>query len=273
MPAIITRGAASVKAFGWSGKTGAPPGQQAYTTAGSYSFVVPAGVTKVSMVAIGGGQGAGTAVCLCLYMCCVPNPYYNQRYWVANYSGNLAYSNNKTVTPGSTLAVTVPSSQCYCHSSVKQCGTFLVSAGSGTLMGCVTRIGGAPYQSFAGVVGGAGAAGYSTNGTQPSMSATGTSSTGGGGGSGNNSGSGGGGTGILGLGSNGAGATGNNGGGGGSGGAAGGVTNIANGGAYGGGAGSSNSYSDYSTSGGGGAVRIVWPGCARSYPSTRMPNE
>ena len=35
-----------------------PPGQQAYTTAGTYSWVCPAGVTSVSVVAVGGGGGA-----------------------------------------------------------------------------------------------------------------------------------------------------------------------------------------------------------------------
>ena len=35
----------------------APPGQQAYTTGGTYSFVAPAGVTSVSVVAVGIGAG------------------------------------------------------------------------------------------------------------------------------------------------------------------------------------------------------------------------
>ena len=39
---------------------GGPPGQQAYTTAGTYSWVAPAGVTKVSVVAVGGGSGNNT---------------------------------------------------------------------------------------------------------------------------------------------------------------------------------------------------------------------
>jgi hypothetical protein len=34
-------------------------GQQAYTTSGSYSWVCPAGVTSVSVVAVGGGGEAG----------------------------------------------------------------------------------------------------------------------------------------------------------------------------------------------------------------------
>ena len=39
-------------------------GQQAYTTAGSYSWVAPAGVTAVSVVAVGGG-GGGSLGCQC----------------------------------------------------------------------------------------------------------------------------------------------------------------------------------------------------------------
>jgi len=38
----------------------APPGSQSYTTAGTYTWVVPAGVTKVSVLTVGGGgQGGG----------------------------------------------------------------------------------------------------------------------------------------------------------------------------------------------------------------------
>lgn len=37
---------------------GAPPGQQAYTTAGSYTWIAPSGVTSVSIVAVGAGGGS-----------------------------------------------------------------------------------------------------------------------------------------------------------------------------------------------------------------------
>ena len=44
---------------------GAPPGQQAYTTAGIYTWVVPGGVSSVSVVAVGGGGGSGSfLVCI-----------------------------------------------------------------------------------------------------------------------------------------------------------------------------------------------------------------
>jgi hypothetical protein len=37
----------------------APPGQSAYTTAGTFSFEVPSGITEISAVVIGGGGGGG----------------------------------------------------------------------------------------------------------------------------------------------------------------------------------------------------------------------
>jgi hypothetical protein len=35
----------------------AGPGQSAYTTAGTFTFVVPQGITSISVVAVGGGGG------------------------------------------------------------------------------------------------------------------------------------------------------------------------------------------------------------------------
>ena len=69
---------------------GAPPGQQAYTTPGTYSWVAPTGVTKVSVVAIGGGAGGSS------------NSY-------GGGGGGLGYKNNITVTPGSSYSVRVGS--------------------------------------------------------------------------------------------------------------------------------------------------------------------
>ena len=39
------------------GAAGIEPGQQAYTTPGTYTWVAPATVTAVSVVAVGGGGG------------------------------------------------------------------------------------------------------------------------------------------------------------------------------------------------------------------------
>ena len=42
--------------------TASNAGQQAYTTAGTYSWVAPSGVTSVSVVAVGSGAGGGRRV-------------------------------------------------------------------------------------------------------------------------------------------------------------------------------------------------------------------
>jgi len=100
MPAIITRGAASAKAFGWTNGGVAPPGQQAYTTAGTYSWVAPAGVTKVSLVAVGGGGGALEYI-TGMACCC---PTYSYR---LGGGGGLGYTNNHTVIPANSYTVVV----------------------------------------------------------------------------------------------------------------------------------------------------------------------
>jgi len=65
-------------------------GQDAYTTAGTYSWVAPAGVTSVSVVTVGAGGGVtgncGTG---------------------GAGGGALAYANNITVIPGNSYAVVV----------------------------------------------------------------------------------------------------------------------------------------------------------------------
>lgn len=87
MAFLGTRGAASSRGFGSLARTGTPPGQQAYTTAGTFTWVCPAGVTSVCAVVIGAGGGG------CTY---------------AGFSGgNLAYKNNIAVTPGASYTVVV----------------------------------------------------------------------------------------------------------------------------------------------------------------------
>lgn len=65
-------------------------GQQEFTTPGTYSFIVPANVESISMVAVGGG-GGGASV----------------NDGGAGGGGALAYSNNVAVTPGESLTVVV----------------------------------------------------------------------------------------------------------------------------------------------------------------------
>ena len=229
------------------------PGQQAYTTAGTYTWVAPAGVTSVSVVVVGPGSNVltdGTA------------------------GGALAYKNNITVVPGNSYAVKVTANTSIRSNFINDA---TVSAGNGPARtGDGGGDGGDQGRS------GGGAGGYAGKGGNAATAANraGNAGAGGGGGSGgtnsgDNAGAGGGGVGLLGQGSNGAGGSiGGGGGGGGSGGASGANTSGTSGGAggaYGGGGG----FNDNLTTGGAGAVgavRIIWPGTTRSFPSTNTGN-
>lgn len=94
MPLLGTRGAASARGFGFLSGGVTPPGQQIYTLAGTYSFIVPPGITSISAVAVGGsgssasgnaGDGGGGG----------------------GSGGTLGYINGLVVTPGETLTVVV----------------------------------------------------------------------------------------------------------------------------------------------------------------------
>jgi len=63
-------------------------GQQEYTTAGTYSWTCPAGVTSVSVVCVGAGGGGGD----------------NSN---GGSGGALAYKNNIAVVPGNSYTVYV----------------------------------------------------------------------------------------------------------------------------------------------------------------------
>jgi len=240
---------------------GPPPGQQAYTTAGAYSWVAPTGVTSVSAVVVGSGSRTG--------------------------AGSLRYKNNITVTPGNSYCVSVgagTNSNCGNNSWFVSQTTVLARGGNKS----TTQYGdgGGNGGTCTGNGGGAGAGGYSGNGGNGgNNNSNGTAGSGGGGGGGGTygviggcgcwGGGGGGGVGILGEGSNGTGgtfvsntsATGGSGGSGGASGANSSAKPSVHGGAYGGSAGSGNGGFSCST-GGVGAVRIIWPGTTRSFPST-----
>ena len=241
--------------------------QVAFTTPGTYQWVCPAGVTSVSVVCVGGGYAGG---------------------------GALGYKNNITVTPGASYEVRVGYSgnDSYFVSAavVKGGGGLSQEGGRSTFVGDGGGQGGAAFTSDGSACGGGGAGGYSGNGgnggvggsaTPNSAGTSGTAGTGGGGGGGGGGGTdasgvgsqagGGGGVGLFGLGASGnAGSGGGPGsvgaaGQGGSGGASGiaGVNGVSSsvGGAYGGG-----SESNYPAQAG--AVRIIWPGNTRTFPST-----
>ena len=67
-----------------------PNGQQAFTTVGTTSFVVPADVTSISAVCVGGGQAGGS-----------------NSGSQGGRGGDLRYITALAVTPGETLTVTV----------------------------------------------------------------------------------------------------------------------------------------------------------------------
>ena len=253
-------------------------GQDAYTTPGTYTWVKPSGVTNVSIVAVGaGGSGASyyyageIGVCWCGFG------------GGGGGGGGLAYLNNYDVSARSSLQIIVGTGGSS-STTVNTCtGAAIFTALRGTNAG--SNCGGAPgfatgtftaaYTGGAGGGGGytacgsntcggggGGAAGYAGsggNGRCARFGATGAAGAGGGGGGGNTT-NGGGGVGILGQGANGAAN-----GGGGSGGAS--TTGFVGGGAYGGGGGGSTP-----GAGAGGAVRIIYPGTTRSFPSTNTGN-
>jgi len=247
-----------------SASVGIAPGQQAYTTAGTYSWVAPVGVRYVSVVAVGGGGGIGGLT---------------QDY--PGGGGGLGWKNNIAVTPGTAYTVVVganeQSSYFFNASTVAGlAGTYLVGGG---YVGDGGGYGGDSLPtSYPNQYGGGGAGGYSGDGGD--QASPGSGGGGGGGaqasppGTGGTQSSGGGGVGILGEGASGAGSTNPAvGGGGGSGGSSGGSggTNSGSGGAYGGGGG------DFRGVGAGGAVRIIWAGTrpgdvSRAFPSTNTGN-
>lgn len=253
-------------------------GQQEYTTPGTYSWVCPAGVTKVSVVCIGGGGGVNT---------------------MSAAGAGLGYKNNIPVIPGNSYTVVVGrggrqsypatdssfASSCYGRaptpSGIEDIGGTYVGDGGGN--------GGAASNRLTAEFGGAGGAGgyAGAGGAGGNYGAAGSAGAGGGGGGGGGCyssstsiGSGaGGGTGIYGQGSSGAGgAAGTNNtdsgkrgvaGSGGTDGENGSGGYFTLGGNYGGGGHGNSS----TKGGGGGAVRIIWPGDLRQFPSTRTANE
>ena len=250
-------------------------GEAVYTTPGTYNFIVPSGVSKISAVCVGGGGGG------------------------RGYSGGggaaLAYSNNIPVTPGEVLQIVAGSGGLRADtatngigeaSSISRLNTPLLKAAPGARLlpglalnsiGAVKYNGGNTASNTGLDEGGSGAAGYSGDGGNGgnSTQAPGVGQGGGGGGAyttgsdGTNSG---GGVGIVVQGINGTAGIFSTTlslkqGGGGSGGTAG---NSTSGGLYGGGGGADASSVTGGANGGNGAVRIIW-GTDKSYPLNSAP--
>lgn len=213
-----------------------PPGGIVFTTTGSHSWTVPAGVSRISVVAVGGGGGSG--------------PYQgsgNGPGSSGGAGGALAYKNDWTVTPGQTVSITVGAGgqQSAGASPNNNGGASTVSYGGHTLTAgggqggtggsTVTTAGGTPSGHDGGGSGGTGnsggpdngddgtpgagggAGGYSGNGgnggkangsSGGSAGSSGSGGGGGGGGGGNGTyeySAGGGGVGLYGQGANGSG--------------------------------------------------------------------
>lgn len=256
-------------------------GQQAYTTAGTFSWVAPAGVTSVSVVAVGGGGKTAVA---------------SGSFAGGGGGGGLGYQNNITVIPGNSYSVVVGAGgtgSCSTTGGTSSFNSALYASGgspgtssaggaggtySGTAVGGGTGgAGGAPGAcSGYGTGSGGGAAGYAGNGGFGSSNGgTGPLQTGGAGAGGGASGGGGGypggGVGLLGQGTSGVAVTGTNG----RGGSCGANGAYPTGGLYGGGGpGDSGGYGGYPNNsvGARGAVRIIWPGTTRQFPSTNTGN-
>lgn len=263
-----------------------------YTTPGAYSWIAPT-CTSVSVVAVGGG-GGGYAQ--------------RSYLWGSGGGAGLGYINNYPVTSGTSYTVVVGAggvgapiclnfpcrgsdggNSYFVNTSTVMGGHgpgwYVIGLGYGVFVGCGGSYGGPGAGNYA--AGGGGAAGYTGCGGFGYNTTIGTVGSGtGGGGGGGYAYSGGGGVGIFGQGTNGIAGCGSGvrGGGGGSGGSAGSPAYgiffpgckslVGNGGAYGGGGGgavicggTTGGYPQ-STSGGNGAVRIVWPGNTRQFPST-----
>ena len=234
-------------------------GQQVYTAITSANWTCPAGVYSVSVVVIGTANGS---------------------------AGALAYKNSISVTPGANYPVVVTDDGFNVPHTLAIRNSFNgdaeVSAGFATAR--TGTGGGDGNSSWGGGAGGYAGTGGSTNQSIFDGYQAGTAGTGGAGGGGgaydDTSGSGsygkggGGGTGLLGQGSSGAGGTVSSaigpatGGGAGSGGSEGATSTSGNqalGGNYGGAMGDGSGTSSTNTRG---AVRIIWPGSTRSFPST-----
>jgi hypothetical protein len=233
-------------------------GQQEFTTPGTYTWIAPAGVTSVSVVAIGpGATNAGGG-------------------------GGLTWANGLSVTPGVSYTIVVgaggytgygTTTSNYSSFNETACmalGGFSGGGGGGSGGQAQYASGATSFGGGNGGRWGGGAGGYTGNGGvgygNNNTTNAGSSGSGGGGGGGGNqafpNNGGGGGTGLYGLGSDGTYPGG--GGSGGSNSSSGGTASVS--GSYGGGGvyGGSNK-------GAGGAVRIIW-GTGRSFPSTNVGN-
>ena len=239
----------------------------------STDWVCPAGVTSVSVVCVGYGGDGGL-------------------YAPGSGGGALAYRNNITVIPGQSYPISISPSSSNAFGVIAGAGsaaTVSAAGAGGVPSGTYTAgfqggSGGARATDSGG--GGGGAGGYAGNGgtggdgSSGSYAGNGAAGSGGGGGGGaggasnttvgqGRDGGNGGGVGLLGQGANGFGGISDYEGPGGAGGAGSGGSGTN----YGGGASGRRPSGGTQKFAGQGAVRIIWPGNLRQFPSTRTADE
>ena len=278
---------------------GGNAGQQEYTTPGTYTWTCPAGVTSVSVVCIGGGGtggaygGSGGSLAYKNNITVTPGTSYTIIVGATNAIAGATPPYNEYADDSSAFGTVAKGGiggySGYAAGTFQSIGSNYDGGGRGGLASGDFYQSGVGYREGAG----GGAGGYSGDGGNAGKGdCTGSTSiydsnraptagSGGGGGGGTPSdssypghGCGGGGTGIYGQGSNGAAGVysstiGSTGGGGGSGGTGG---SNPYGGQYGGGSSAINTSNSNMTAQNG-AVRFIWPGDQRSFPSTRTADE
>ena len=235
-----------------------PFGCATYTTNGTYTFTVPSGVSKISVVCVGGGgNGCGGDDC-------------SADQGGGGPGGGLAYSNCIPVTSGESLTVGVGGNTYLNRGATKLVGVYVCwpasvryAGGVGGACGCKAG-------------GGGGAGGYAGNGGKgEDINNCSTPGSGGGGGGGcsfnGGGGSGGGGVGLVVQGPSGSAGNGGGGGSGGSSGSSAGSGPGGPGGAYGGGGGGESYRPQTVGSGAQGGLRIIYGGTGKSYPTNSAP--
>jgi len=163
-----------------------PPaiGQQEFTTPGTFSWVAPAGVTSVSVVAVGGGGGGNHWAFVC-----AGNFYHS-----GGSGGGLGYKNNVTVIPGTSYTVVVGAGGIKNANQNISVQNYPSAAGDSYFINTGTVRGGAgafPTSSTGGIAGGTFTGDGGGNGGASGNTGTFSVRQGGGGGAGGYSGNGG----------------------------------------------------------------------------------
>jgi len=273
-------------------------GQELFTTTGVNTWTVPAGITSVSVVCVGGGGGG---------QCGRGTSGGSEVGGSGGAGGGLGYRNNISVTPGSTITVYVGAGGAGGTTQTQQSGRSNGGSGEASYFSSTAVVagyggeggkngnaqggnysgdgggrGGTGYNSSSGWdgCGGGGAGGYSGNGGNggPNIGATGQGGGGGGGssdrytytGAFSQSGGYGGSVGSMGEGTSGSGGQwiNNNPG-------SGTAGSVKSGASYGGAGGPGRMIAYYSATGTAAAgtrgyVRVVWPGTTRQFPNTNV---